>query len=402
MTKVLRASDNVRAYKAERPEDNRRASKCRFNPTSYASKAKVSLLPSGTMNHPFGSRSGCSLGLSMRVIQLDSPRNQQELTDFVTRWTSATSNVTSEVVQGDAPINATYNIWTQLCVPTNGTASKTVELAVHGIGPDHSYWTLGGRGSKYNYVEAALKAGRAILVYDRLGVGKSAKPDGISKVQTATEVEIAAQLAKYLRGNPQGHNFSRVIGIGHSYGSVQLVGVAGKYGNLLDATILTGFSTSDQFVLPAIATFGWEIASLNNPKRFGGLQSSYITPHDISNIQQNFFRFGNYDPAILQAAEDTKWTATLGELLTQGASPAFNYTNPVLVVTGDKDYIFCGGNCYQKTADGSNLIEGSKVLFPNVSNFSTIIPAEVGHGINFQLNAADTYARINGWVAQLG
>ena len=67
-----------------------------------------------------------------RVIQLDSPRNQQELTDFVTRWTSATSNVTSEVVQGDAPINATYNIWTQLCVPTNGTASKTVELAVHG------------------------------------------------------------------------------------------------------------------------------------------------------------------------------------------------------------------------------------------------------------------------------
>ena len=59
-----------------------------------------------------------------------------------------------------------------------------------------------------------------VIDYNSLpvGVGKSAKPDGISKVQTATEVEIAAQLAKYLRGNPQGHNFSRVIGIGHSYG----------------------------------------------------------------------------------------------------------------------------------------------------------------------------------------
>jgi hypothetical protein len=60
--------------------------------------------------------------------------------------------------------------------------------------------------------------------------------------------------------------------------SVQLVGVAGKYGNLLDATILTGFSTSDQFVLPAIATFGWAIASLNNPKRFGKfLSGQYLT-----------------------------------------------------------------------------------------------------------------------------
>ncbi|KAJ2929160.1 hypothetical protein H1R20_g7923, partial [Candolleomyces eurysporus] len=335
-----------------------------------------------------------------RILKIDSPRNQQELTDFVTRWSSATSNVTAEVVQGNAPINVTYNIWTQLCVPAT-QESKTVELAVHGIGPDHSYWTLGGPGSN-NYVDAVLRAGHAILVYDRLGVGKSDKPDGITEVQTAAEIEIAAQLAKYLRGNPQGHQFNRVIGIGHSYGSVQLVGVAGIYGNLLDATILTGFSTSDRFALPALATFGWEIASLNNPKRFTALQSSYITSHDISNIQQNFFRFGNYDPAILKEVEATKWTATLGELLTQGAPPAPNYTNPVLVVTGDKDYIFCGGNCYQTTADGSNLIEGSKSAFPNVSNFSTIIPAEVGHGVNYHLNAADTYARINDWVAQLG
>ena len=66
------------------------------------------------------------------ILNIDSPRNQQELTDFVTRWTSATSNVTAEVVKGDAPINATYNIWTQLCVPAAQESSGTAELAVHG------------------------------------------------------------------------------------------------------------------------------------------------------------------------------------------------------------------------------------------------------------------------------
>lgn len=88
----------------------------------------------------------------------------------------------------------------------------------YSLGFDHTYWNLGGTGSKYNYVEAALKAGHAILIYDRLGIGKSDKPNGIKEVQIATEVEIAAQLGKYLQGKPQGQTFNRFIGIGHSYG----------------------------------------------------------------------------------------------------------------------------------------------------------------------------------------
>jgi pimeloyl-ACP methyl ester carboxylesterase len=86
------------------------------------------------------------------------------------------------------------------------------------IGFDHTYWSIGGSGSKYNYVEAALKAGHAILTYDRLGVGKSDKPNGIKEVQTPTQVEITTELVKYLRGKPNGQTFGRVIGIGHSFG----------------------------------------------------------------------------------------------------------------------------------------------------------------------------------------
>ncbi|KAJ3501431.1 hypothetical protein NMY22_g18929 [Coprinellus aureogranulatus] len=323
-----------------------------------------------------------SITANNSVLKIDPPANQTVLTDFVVRWTSETSNVTQEVTQGTFINKATYNIFTVLCLPTKPDAQTTVELAVHGLGFDHTYWNLSGSGSQYNYVEAALKAGHAILIYDRLGIGKSQKPDGIKEIQIATEIEIAAELGKYLQGNPQGQSFKRFIGVGHSYGSATLVNVASLHGNLFNATVLTGF-TSHESVLKALATFTWTIASQNNPKRL-----------------QNFFTFPNFDPAILQSSEDNKWTATLGELLTQHAPIAPQYTNPLLVVTGDKDYIFCGGNCFQKV-NGTDLVAGTKELFPAVTNFTTYIPAMTGHGVNAHFSAPETYAQIQKWLAGL-
>ncbi|KAF5319830.1 hypothetical protein D9611_012839 [Ephemerocybe angulata] len=335
-------------------------------------------------------------------LKLSAPRNQQELTDIWTRATSLTSNVTAEIIGGPVTNKATYKIWTQLCVPSKPDAAKTVEFAVHGVGFDHTYWNFGGPGSKYNYVEAALKAGHAILIYDRLGTGQSDKPDGISKLQFPTELEIASELVKYLRAKPRGNQFNQVVGIGHSYGSVTLLSLVGKYGNVLDAAILTGFTAGGGLGLTAFAAVGWTIAAQQNPKRFGSLPTSYMTTEGISNSQSFFFRYGNYETAVLQAAEATKATATLGELFTGAANPALNYTNPVFIVTGDKDYPFCGGNCYQKI-NGANLVDASKVVFPAVpeSKFSTFIPAETGHGNNLHLSAPEAYGEIQGWIAQL-
>ncbi|KAF5320622.1 hypothetical protein D9611_013738 [Ephemerocybe angulata] len=147
----------------------------------------------------------------------------------------------------------------------------------------------------YNYVEAALHAGHAILIYERLGTGKSNKPDGISKVQLATHIEIAAQLVRYLRiGKPGGSQFNRVVEVGHSFGSVTLFGLVGKYGNVLDAMVLTGFAPLGGFAFSAFAAVGWTIASAGDPKRFGSLSSSYMISEGVSNDQRSFFRYGNY------------------------------------------------------------------------------------------------------------
>ncbi|KAF8955647.1 hypothetical protein BDZ97DRAFT_1926508 [Flammula alnicola] len=278
------------------------------------------------------------------VINIPTPANQSELTGLITKFTSLTSNVTKDDIQGQTSLNATYKIWTLLCLPSNSTAS-TVEFAIHGLNFDHTYWNFGGDSSPNNYVDAAIKSGHAIFIYDR--VGQSSKPDGIKEVQQATEIEIAAQLITYLKSGKSGHKFRRFVGIGHSFGSLQLIGLAAKYGNLLDATVITGFSLFSGGLHTAIAALGLTIASHQNPSRFGSLSNSHLATESIINDQLDFFDFPFFDPKVLQLASDTKGTITLGELISLGASPAVNYTNPVFVVTGEHDFLFCGGNCYQ-------------------------------------------------------
>ncbi|KAJ3521946.1 hypothetical protein NMY22_g12098 [Coprinellus aureogranulatus] len=334
------------------------------------------------------------------VLNLNPPEDQQVLTDFVVQLTSAGSNVIEEITGGTFVNRATCKVYTLLCVPNTQDDLKTVELAIHGGGFDHTYWTLGGPGSKYNYVEAALKAGHAVFAYDRLGTGKSDKPDGIKEAQTPTHIEIAAELVKYLKGSPDGHSFGHFVGIGHSYGSVTLVGLANKYGNLLDATVVTGFTSHKESLLPSFATWTLTIAALDNPERFGSLPPGYIIWNNIINNQQNFFKFPNYDPDVLQTTEDTKWPAALGELLGLDASPSSLYTNPVLVVTGENDYIACGGNCYQEV-NGMNLVEATKEVFPSVTDFDTYIPPKTGHGLNAHFSASETCGHIQNWISGL-
>ncbi|KAF8901343.1 hypothetical protein CPB84DRAFT_1962051 [Gymnopilus junonius] len=332
-----------------------------------------------------------------RVISLSPPKNQSELTGIITNLTSTPSNFTTNVVHGQRNLTATYDIWTLLCLPPNANAS-TVEFTIHGSFLDHTYWNFGGEGSPYNYADVALNAGHAVFLYDRLGAGKSSKPNGIEVLQEDTEIEIAAELIKYIRRGRTGHHFQQIIGIGHSYGSLLLTGIAAKYGNLLNVTILTGFTPYTGAFNTAVASFGLKIAAEQDPSRFGSLSNSYMT---ISNEQAAFFYFPHFDPNILRLATKTKDTATLGQLLTLSARVATNYTNSVFVVTGAEDFIYCGGNCYQSFAGFNDLVLSSDVLFPNAWLFSWAIPANTGHVVNFHYGAPQIFKMIQLWISDL-
>lgn len=62
-------------------------------------------------------------------------------------------------------------------------------------------------------------------------------------VQAATDLAIAQTLAKMLRnGDIGGQKFTKVIGVGHSYGSATTQGLTATVPDMLDAVILQGFS----------------------------------------------------------------------------------------------------------------------------------------------------------------
>lgn len=108
-----------------------------------------------------------------------------------------------------------------------------------------SYWDF-SVSEEYSYVRASADAGISTFRYDRLGTGLSEKPAdsykyahptyGILKhsttltsffpcsvVQSSTDLAIAQKLLTMLRnGDIGGQKFSKVVGVGHSYGSIQV------------------------------------------------------------------------------------------------------------------------------------------------------------------------------------
>lgn len=165
------------------------------------------------------------------------------------------------------------------------------------------------------------------------------------------------------------HTFSKVVHVGHSFGSAQTYSLANLYPNLTDGIVLTGFSMNASFVGFFAAGGNFQLAIKNQPLRFSnttGVEVSdllskygenlmdYLAPIDLttlpkpqnlpagylvsSDIEANKYLFLKpkyYDPEILELAERTKQPVTEGELLTLGSLVMMNnYAGPVMVIAG--------------------------------------------------------------------
>lgn len=136
------------------------------------------------------------------------------------------------------------------------------------------------------------------MAFDRLGVGASDHPDPIQIVQVPTQVEVLHGIVSALRaGKLVGQAFKNVVGVGHSLGSIQTVGVAAAYPKDFDAVVLTGFSTNASAVPFVFADFNPTIASQNSPARFRGLANGYfVFNNQISDLTAHW-AYPFYDPA---------------------------------------------------------------------------------------------------------
>lgn len=127
-------------------------------------------------------------------------------------------------------ISGTYDISVQLCIPPEGSKKDHLQVATHGLVFDKRYWDAPINPLEYSYVENALNAGYSVLTYDRLGTGKSGKPDPYTVVSATLDLEILREISEMARsGDIMSHvksdqidtkqTFNKLIHVGHSFGS---------------------------------------------------------------------------------------------------------------------------------------------------------------------------------------
>jgi pimeloyl-ACP methyl ester carboxylesterase len=282
------------------------------------------------------------------------------------------------------------------------------------------YWDLSYNNYNYSYVDAAIARNYSTLNYDRLGIGKSSHGHPLEEIQITAEVAALAQLTETLRnGTFPGVNqtINKIVHVGHSFGSGQSYLLAHMYPNLTDAIVLTGFSTNPSYAANFLAggafvqanTYGltrFNRRHHNESTPFGNLPDGYVISGTPGANAYQFSLVSHVDPGLLDYAEKTKQPATVGELLTAGSLPFVNaFTGPVLVLTGNNDVAFCGGDCLATgNASISSIPATVGNSFPGVdpSNFTAYIQPNTAHGINIHYNSTGAYAVINDFLAQKG
>jgi pimeloyl-ACP methyl ester carboxylesterase len=324
--------------------------------------------------------------------------NQSRITELFVEFVTNSTKFTSDYITGYKEVTQDFQISGILCTPKkNADSSRAIQLLVHGIGFDSSYWNYQGAGvpeSHYSYVYQAAEQGITTFRYDRIGTGDSERPsDGVNQVQAATEVGVLMSMANKLKNTTEigGKKWEKVLLIGHSYGSVQSQAVTHMNPAAVDGVILTGYSASTVGVPFYLTSTVYTMAKMVFPDRFGGIPSEWLVTGTPYSAQQNFLYPATVIPASVTLNRETEQPVTQGSLFTIGSvdAPAPGFTGPVQVVTGQEDFIFFFDQPYM---NGVSLAQSAATtLYPNSKNATSYTPGKTGHGINVHTTALSIY-----------
>ncbi|KAI1210997.1 Alpha/beta hydrolase family-domain-containing protein [Annulohypoxylon truncatum] len=334
---------------------------------------------------------------------LQAPANDIEVTNFFLNLAQPGANFTQTVLNTNdsvATITGNYSIGATYCEPDSGPGSA-LQILTHGIAFDRSYWDFGFASYNYSYANAALARNYSVFFYDRLGLGASTRGDPVNEIQTNLELAALAAVTSKLRGNQVAGvpAYPKLVHVGHSYGSVLSYALVQANPDLSNGLVLTGFGQA-QGSYSSFFTFGGNyVVARNASASLAAYPAGYMASGDRTGVQTNFFGPDNFDPAVLQAAYVSNQPVTVGELMTIGGGAVGNNTfaGPVLVITGERDIPFCGGNCNTSTPP---IPDQSKQYFTNATTFDAIVVPKAGHSLNLEYTAATTYTSIHDFLDQ--
>jgi hypothetical protein len=237
------------------------------------------------------------------------PANNFELTEFITDFFRRDSNTLARSIGGTNTVSDTFAIYSKLCVPADPETTKdltSIQFLTHGGTLDNTYWDF---APDYSYVDAVAAKGYATFSYDRLGSGKSVRPDPLQIVQLPLQVELAHALVQKLKnGSFGGISFQKVVGIGHSLGAALTQGVSRLHPEDFDAVSLTGHSGFQAGAGTGFAAAAQQIANtLPDRPELKTLQNGYYTLGPIpQTLQFAFFYYPHFDPSSKIPANETK------------------------------------------------------------------------------------------------
>ena len=295
----------------------------------------------------------------------------------------------------EIPVRAgteTGNVSGTLCEPPGATR---VQLLVPGWSYNRHYWETPPRPGQSSYVASANEAGYATLAIDRLGTGASLHPLSINDTH---EADLAAvnEWVQALRDGSLGTRYSKVIGVGHSYGSVLVSSSAGRYGGI-DALITTGFAHLLNYPNALIRIFGKSHLA-SGDKRFAdlGLDPLYMTGQP--GTRGMFYHRPNVHPSVLRTDEER--LTDVGSLINAATLFTYSIPNddadldiPVFAVTGDKDAYFCG--VQTATCTSSEKLRANELKwYAEGAPVEAYVPKNTGHNVTLELSAPDSIERM--------
>lgn len=253
-------------------------------------------------------------------------------------------------------------------------------------------------------MDNAVDHGYHTLAYDRLGLGQSSHGDPKDEIQAFIEVAALAQLTEMVRkgsipGQQQEEKPEKVVHVGHSFGSGLSYALTATFPELSDGIVLTGFALNSSFQGYFLAGGNFQQAHLSTMKNRESYAPGYLVSSDVNANQVLFFAPPYFDPKMLEFAEKHKQPVAVGELLTMNSSPTQSaFAGPVLIITGDQDVPFCGGDCSNTGGVAPSIPDMGRKAFPKTNKFEAYVQPNTGHGLNMHYNATAAYDYIAGFL----
>lgn len=134
---------------------------------------------------------------------------------------------------------------------------------------------------------------------------------------------------------------TKIVHVGHAYGSYMGTFMLAKYGELVDGALLTGLLLNKELVDNPITvlTYNHAFPREVNPVLFADYGSGYFVLDSEETIQKLYFQKATLDPALLAYAESIIQPESVGQYASESVlqipSTAANYTGPILVSSAE-------------------------------------------------------------------